>query len=138
MLNENASGRVDSHEHKSHDDDSAREQSRSSVGDETANHEQDGREETVTTSETPADSSRSGFGRFIPSGFRTPNREQVHFDQHAESLIEQISELLRVQQQEKFQYELSRITNLIPSLRGSGLYDRIRYLKLAVDALSGK
>src|SRR3954470_15011035 len=57
------------------------------------------------------------------------------FEQNVTELLAAVKEITAKQQLEDIQYELARITNLIPNLRNCDHLDRVAHLKLAVAAL---
>jgi hypothetical protein len=57
------------------------------------------------------------------------------FEQNVSELLAAVKEITAKQQLEDIQYELARITNLIPNLRNCDHLDRVAHLKLAVAAL---
>jgi hypothetical protein len=57
------------------------------------------------------------------------------FEQNVTELLTAVKEITAKQQLEDIQYELARITNLLPNLRNCDHLDRVAHLKLAVAAL---
>jgi hypothetical protein len=95
---------------------------------------------STAESDSPATDPPSSVVRKIFSHSATHRQPIDHakYEAEAKGLLNQIQATLEKQQLEDIQYELGRITNLIPNLKNCEYMDRVAYLSVAVSALSAE